>query len=255
MSKTKMKCADCGKAFRPNRAAQMYCEECERKRRQQKAQGATAKTPPPVAARPTAGKPDWMAKAGVRDANIPYTSAPTAARPARPTAPASSPAGRPIAAKPPRAPRPPRVPKPPTLPFEPTPEQIAAIEARYLELAQPEFDGIRTQIATELHIPKHAVKEVVQALRARTHLPSWWDMQGYQGAPEDLERIRAAYSRYLPVPPVGIHKSIAQELEMPATLVYRGISTIRQTLGLPHFNPPDAHPELPQPAVAQAARP
>ncbi|HEY8743757.1 MAG TPA: hypothetical protein VIU62_11695, partial [Chloroflexota bacterium] len=39
-----------------------------------------------------------------------------------------------------------------------------AVEARYLELATPhEFDGIRSQIAEELHLRKTLVKRTVQA--------------------------------------------------------------------------------------------
>ena len=33
MSKTKMKCGDCGKPYRATRASQLFCEDCERKRR------------------------------------------------------------------------------------------------------------------------------------------------------------------------------------------------------------------------------
>src|ERR1700680_1907927 len=68
--------------------------------------------------------------------------------------------------KPPAPPKPKREKIPPPAPFVPTPEQIAQVEARYLELAAPaEFDGIRTQIATELSIPKKAVKKIVNDLR------------------------------------------------------------------------------------------
>ncbi|MBA3824210.1 MAG: hypothetical protein H0X24_10000 [Ktedonobacterales bacterium] len=251
MSKTKLKCGDCGKPFRATRASQLFCEECERKRRQHKAQGASNKA---VVTPPTAGKPAWMAKSPVRDATTPYTAAvpvPTTDRVARPggATPTTTATGRPSLT--PRTPRPPREPKPPVPHFEVTPAHIAAIEARYLALAQPEFDGIRTQIANELHIPKRVVKEAVRDLRARMQMPSWWDMQGYQGELADLDRIRAAYDRYLPVPPVGIHKAIAAELGLSPTQVYRGISAVRQTLGLPHFNDPAKHPEMPRSAVAQ----
>ncbi len=143
-------------------------------------------------------------------------------------------------------PRPKREPRPPTPPFTPTDEQIAAIEKRYLELAQPhEYDGLRTQIAKELGIPKTAVKQVVIALRSRLNLPSWWELQPYHGSSEDKERIRQAYLATLPLPPVGVHKQIAEELQLPAGVVYQAIKAIRSEMNLPAYNPPEAHGLVP----------
>jgi hypothetical protein len=138
-------------------------------------------------------------------------------------------------------PKPRREPRQPTPPFTPTPEQVAAIEQRYLELAQPgEFDGIRTQISKELNIPKSAVKKVVAALREREHVPSWWDLQPYHGSPEDLERVRSLYIPLLPAPAVGIHKQIAAQLSLPAGTVYQAIKVIRAEMNLPQYNQPAA---------------
>ncbi len=138
------------------------------------------------------------------------------------------------------APRPKREPRPPTPPFTPTPEQITAIEQRYLELAQPhEFDGIRSQISQELTIPKSAVKRVITSLRQREALPSWWDVQTYHGSPEDLERVRGAYLPSLPLPPIGVHKQIAALLNLPPGVVYQAIKTIRAEMNLPQYNPPE----------------
>ncbi len=154
--------------------------------------------------------------------------------------------------KPPRAktpkpqspPKPKREKIPPPTPFVPTPEQIAQVETRYLELAVPaEFDGIRTQIATELSIPKKAVKKIVNDLRQRDHIPSWWETQVYKGDSEELAKIKAAYEPYLPVPPVGVHKKIADELELKAGIVYQAIKAIRLELNLPQFNDPSLHGE------------
>jgi hypothetical protein len=126
----------------------------------------------------------------------------------------------------------------------PTPEQVAQIEARYAELAVPqEFDGIRTQIAQELSIPKKAVKKVVQAYRTSHDMPSWWETQSYKGDSEELAKIKAAYEPYLPVPPVGIHKKIAEELSLKAGEVYQAIKTIRLEMNLPQFNDPVVHAE------------
>jgi DNA-directed RNA polymerase subunit RPC12/RpoP len=152
------------------------------------------------------------------------------------------------------APRPKREPRPPTQPFVPTAEQIAAIEKRYLELAQPhEYDGLRTQISQELGIPKSAIKQVVTALRERLHLPSWWELQPYHGSPEDKERVRQAYLASLPLPPIGVHKQIAEMLNLPAGMVYQAIKAIRNEMNLPAYNPPEAH-GLP-PMASQATPP
>jgi len=126
----------------------------------------------------------------------------------------------------------------------PTPEHVTQIEARYAELAVPqEFDGIRTQIAQELSIPKKAVKKVVQAYRTNHNMPSWWETQSYKGDSEELEKIKAAYEPYLPVPPVGVHKKIAEELSLKAGEVYQAIKAIRLELNLPQFNDPVLHAE------------
>src|SRR5262249_5407942 len=110
-------------------------------------------------------------------------------------------------------PKPKREKIPPPEPFKPTPEQVAQVEARYLELSvEGEFDGIRSQIAQEMAIPKKAVKQIVKALREREHIPSWWETQTYKGDNEEKEKIQAAYQPFLPVPPVGVHRQIADEL-------------------------------------------
>ncbi len=144
--------------------------------------------------------------------------------------------------KPSSPPKPKREKIPPPLPFVPTPEQVAQVEARYLELAVPaEFDGIRTQIATELSIPKKAVKKIVKELRDRDHIPSWWETQTYKGDSEELAKIKAAYEPFLPIPPVGVHKKIADELELKAGIVYQAIKAIRLEMNLPQFNDPALH--------------
>ena len=153
--------------------------------------------------------------------------------------------GKPTKAKAPKSPtspKPKREKIPPPAPFIPTSEQIAQVEARYLELAVPtEFDGIRTQIAHELGIPKKAAKKIVKDLRERQSIPSWWELQTYKGSSEELEKIRAAYEPYLPLPPVGVHKTIAEELTLNAGDVYQAIKAIRQEMNLPQYNDPSLH--------------
>ena len=155
------------------------------------------------------------------------------------------PGGRPMGQKKPRpapAPKPKREKIPPPEPFKPTPEQITQVETRYLELAVPtEFDGIRSQIAHELSIPKKAVKQIVKTLREREHIPSWWETQTYKGDEEEKQKIKAAYEPYLPVPPVGVHRKIADELDLKPGTIYQAIKTIRSEMNLPPYNDPELH--------------
>ncbi len=164
--------------------------------------------------------------------------------------------GKPKTKKPPKPPAPPRPKKertPPPAPFVPTPEQVAQVENRYLELATPtEFDGIRTQIAKELSIPKKAVKKIVKDLRDRQDIPSWWELQTYKGDEEELAKIKAAYEPLLPLPPVGVHKQIAEQLSLKPGVVYQAIKVIRQEMKLPQYNDPILHGL--QPSAAKKAR-
>jgi transposase-like protein len=144
--------------------------------------------------------------------------------------------------KPPTPPKPKREKIPPPAPFVPSSEQITWVETRYLELALPtEFDGIRTQIAQEIGIPKKAVKRIVKDLRERQSIPSWWELQTYQGSSEELEKIKAAYVPHLPLPQIGIHKIIADELALNPGEVYQAIKAIRKEMNLPQYNNPSLH--------------
>ncbi len=144
--------------------------------------------------------------------------------------------------KPETPPKPKREKIPPPEPFKPTEEQIAQVEARYMELAVPaEYDGIRTQISKELSIPKTAVKKIIKDFREREQIPSWWELQPYKGSSEELEKIKAIYEPFLPLPPVGVHKQIAEQLSLKPADVYQAIKVIRQELNLPQYNDPALH--------------
>ncbi len=153
--------------------------------------------------------------------------------------------GKPTKAKVPKPPTPPKPKRekiPPPAPFAPSPEQITQVETRYVELAVPaEFDGIRTQIAQELGIPKKAVKKIVKDLRERQSIPSWWELQTYKGSSEELEKIKTVYLPYLPLPPIGVHKTIAEELSLNPGEVYQAIKAIRLEMNLPQYNDPALH--------------
>ncbi|GAC1618543.1 MAG: hypothetical protein NVS4B9_08960 [Ktedonobacteraceae bacterium] len=157
-----------------------------------------------------------------------------------------------------KAPAPPKPKKektPPPAPFTPTEEQIAQVQERYRILAHPaEFDGIRTQISKELSIPKKAVKKIIKDFRDEEHILSWWELQTYKGSSEELEKIKVVYQPYLPVPPVGVHKKIAETLSIKPGIVYQAIKAIRQEMDLPQYNDPDLHEaELKQKASEKQA--
>ena len=148
----------------------------------------------------------------------------------------------PKSAKQARSPRAATMSPDPATTFVLTDELRVRIETRYKEFEQPvEFDGIRTQIAISLGVQKAVVKRTVVDLRKRLQLPGWWELQSYTGSATDLERIRAAYLPYLPVPDVGVHKQLATQLELDSGIVYQGIRRIRAEMRLPQYNPPEAH--------------
>jgi hypothetical protein len=303
----KMRCARCGKTFKPARSNQTLCDQCEKQERAARAlarsSGATTSHATPTSAQPvrivgpaaslldphaatTTGAPppdtglygsavireeqrreqlrrdeQRRAEERARDEQRAQERAQRHAE-ARPhdgrhdhhDHHGQQRAPRPLRAeRPAPAPRPLKPPRPAIPQFVMTDELRSKIEARYLELAQPvEFDGIRTRIATELSVPKSHVKQVVAALRSHMQLPSWWDLQSYSGAETDLERIRMAYLPHLPVPDVGIHKSLAEELQLDPRTVYQGIRRIRAEMRLPQYNAPELHGDAPHDATSAA---
>jgi hypothetical protein len=260
----KMRCAHCGKRFKQTNKKQVLCADCLAKERlARKNAPALAQTGSRAATRPGSGAatpaitivqatpPPEEAIFGSQARNAERHSTrelrrapqPEAAPPAATTPPVAKPAPQQQPAKksapPEKRVRPPR---PAPKPYELTDEMRAAIEQRYLELSHPvEFDGIRTRIADELKTPKPVVKQVVRELRARRQLPSWWELQAYKGNDETLERIRERYLPLLPVPPIGVHKQIASDLQMDAPQVYQAIRRLRAEMKLPQYNHPDSH--------------
>lgn len=259
----KMRCARCGKRFKQSNKKQVLCADCLAKERlAKKTTPALAQTGNGVATRPGAGTPTpaitivqatpppeeaifgSRARSAERHtAHEPQRSPqPDAASPLATMPPAAKPAPQQPTTKPAPVEKRARQPRPAPKPFELTDGMRATIEQRYLELSQPvEFDGIRTRIADELKVPKPIVKQVVRELRARRQLPSWWELQAYKGNDETLERIRERYLPLLPVPPVGVHKQIASDLQIDAPQVYQAIRRLRAEMKLPQYNPPESH--------------
>lgn len=265
MNKVKVRCTVCGKSFKTPSPKKTVCPSCEAEMKRAKHQPSAPAVPQPVVSASTVdvraalraaqenqglfgayrapAPPPAPEKPAPAAAKAPGQSAPApragqVAAAARPGQPAQR-GERPAKARAPRqqAPKPPRERKPrvQVKPFEPSPEQIAAVRQRYLELAHPEFDGIRHQIATELGIPLRSVKEIVKGVRAEEEIPSWWDNSGSLPSPEQVEQIKALYVPLLPNPEIGVHKQIAAALKLPNTSVYQAIGTIRAELDLPRY--------------------
>jgi hypothetical protein len=112
-----------------------------------------------------------------------------------------------------------------------------------LQLAHPEFDGIRHQIATEIGVPLRAVKEVIKQIRDEQAIPSWWEQSGKLPDDEQIQKIRDMYVPLLPCPEVGVHKRIAAELHLTNTSVYQAIGHIRMEMDLPRYAPRETEVE------------
>ena len=263
MNKVKARCSVCGKSFKTPSLKKTVCPNCDAD-----AKRARHQSPAPVPiVHTTVTTPAVDVRAALRAAQENQGQF-GAYRPAPPPAPVQTPASAaqsaatavvarngaapPRGVKPaPRAPKPtraegtaqrPRVarerkPRVQTTPFVASDEQVAAIRARYLELAKPEFDGIRHQVATELGIPLRAVKDVVKTVRGEEAIASWWDNGGSVPTPEQIEQVRALYVPQLPAPTVGVHKQIATTLHVSNTCVYQAIGQIRSELDLPRYTP------------------
>lgn len=266
MNKVKARCSVCGKSFKTPSLKKTVCPNCDADAKRARHQ---APAPVPIA-HATATTPAVDVRAALRAAQENQGQF-GAYRPAPPPAPVQTPAsaGQSAAtavvarngAAPPRgvkpAPRGPgapkstraegtaqrprvareRKPRVQTTPFVASEEQVAAIRARYLELAKPEFDGIRHQVATELGIPLRAVKDVVKTVRGEEAIASWWDNGGSVPTPEQIEQVRVLYLPQLPTPTVGVHKHIAATLHFSNTCVYQAIGQIRSELELPRYTP------------------
>jgi DNA invertase Pin-like site-specific DNA recombinase len=219
-SDRKLKCTRCGKWFKAADYRHTLCPACTATERSRKA--TLPPSPPRQPAPPAKGPASAPAPA-------PQAAA-TAPAPATPAPVQQPPLGE-VAVQKRAAPR-----RPPEL----SAEQRQAIEARYLELATPhEYDGIRSQIARELHLPRAQVKRAVNELRLRLGRPSWWDEQRAAVAPEVVAAVRERYVALLAgdaLPPVGIHSELAAALALTPVQVYRAIGQIRAELGLPKFN-------------------
>jgi hypothetical protein len=249
MAERKVKCLRCGKWFKAADYRHTLCPSCSAAERAKK-----ALTPPPPPRRPAAATP---APSGEQPGRVALLTAPpvpaTITIPVEATPPPNGGAA-PAASTAPAV----KTATPARRPMELSAEQRQAVEARYLELAEPrEYDGIRGQIAAELKLPKALVKRAVNDLRQRLGRPSWWDTERSAIPSDVLEKVKVRYLALLaeqPLPPVGIHRQLADELGLTSLQVYRAIGQIRADLGLPKFNErPEEVPEAAETQPAQAS--
>jgi hypothetical protein len=280
----KMKCPRCGRRFKQTNKKQVLCAECLAKERAAKknapqlvssAAGYSAGGPPRhletgpsspsvtiIETTPPPAEAIFGSQARIAERRIQQaperSPLPEAVTPVKPPIATPIPPQKSAPQQPAKTPAQPakrvRQTRPVTPPFQLSDEIRTAIEQRYLELSQPvEFDGIRTQIASEMTVPKPVVKQVIRELRVKRQLPSWWELQAYKGTEETLERIRERYLPLLPVPPIGAHKQIASDLQMDAPQVYQAIRRLRAEMKLPQYNPPESHRNETAPAEIAAA--
>jgi len=239
--KLKRKCPTCGIWFKAANYKRTLCPKCsdkvEQARAREKAQAlarvqAIAKAPKSAPVPVAATLPAAPARVSQGAITSIFATLPDQERTPAPPSP-------------PRLIRRPKL----TVPYELTPEQITMIERRYQELATPtEFDGIRTQIAHEMNIPRMAVKRVVRAYRVRHYVPTCWELSLHPVESDALQAVRERYLPLLPQPPVGIHHILSEELGYAPSLVYHAIGRIRGELKLPRFAQrakvePQRHPD------------
>ncbi len=257
MNKVKVRCSVCGKPFKTPSLKKNVCPSCEAEAKRAKHHQTGPLPAAPVAAatssvdvraalraaqenqgqfgayRPPAPAPAAAPVDSARGQGVHAPATHPSRREDRPAVRKPRPTGQPRQ----RVPHPPREPRPRVVqrPFEPTPEQTESVRLRYLELAQPEFDGIRHQIATELGIPLRVIKDIIKKTRAEGQIQSWWERNGGLPSQEDLARIRELYLPLLPEPDIGVHKAIAAQLHLTNTSVYQAIGQIRAQLELPRY--------------------
>lgn len=271
MNKVKVRCSVCGKSFKTPSLKKTVCPDCDAaaKRARHVQTPSVAATPQPVAtpavdvraalraaqenqgqfgAYKPAPPPPPPAPQETATPPVPARAQAVAAGGARQPRPVARPERKPHTLRPedrPKQARPPKERKPrlQIKPFEPTSEQVMAIRERYLQLAHPEFDGIRHQIATEMGVPLRAVKDVIKQIRNEQAIPSWWEQSGKLPDDEQIQKIRELYLPLLPEPEVGVHKRIAAELHLTNTSVYQAIGHIRMELNLPRYAPRETETE------------
>jgi len=118
-----------------------------------------------------------------------------------------------------------------------TPEQLAEIEKMYkaaLPLPNPDLHEV---MAEKLDIPAGKTFFGINLIRQKMKLPKLdFPKRKLAVSPDQLTAVQALYDRFLPMPPIGVHKIIAKQLKMDEWRVHVAIKLIRKSRNLPQFN-------------------
>lgn len=129
-------------------------------------------------------------------------------------------------------------------------EQLAQIEALYkLMLPLPNYNAHET-IGAQVGLEPRKVFFGINLIRQKMFLPKLpYPKRKLAVSPDQLSAIKNLYEPLLPLPPIGCHKIIANQLKMDEWRVHVGIGLIRKQMGLDRWN------ENREDAPAQIIRP
>ena len=116
-------------------------------------------------------------------------------------------------------------------------EQVAQIEALYrtmLPLPNPDAHEV---IGEKIGLESQKVFFGINLVRQKMMLPKLpFPKRKLAVSPDQLMAIQNLYSPLLPLPPIGCHKILAQQLKMDEWRVHVGIGIVRKQMNLPRWN-------------------
>lgn len=118
-----------------------------------------------------------------------------------------------------------------------TKEQLAQIEELYkksLPLPNPDIHEV---IGEAIQLEPRKVFFGINLVRQKLFLPKLpFPKRKLAVSPDQLTAIKSLYEPLLPLPPIGCHKIIANQLKMDEWRVHVGIGLIRKQMGLDRWN-------------------
>ena len=128
--------------------------------------------------------------------------------------------------------------KPAAKPLLISKEQVLEIEELYrtmLPLPNPDAHEV---IGEKIGLEPQKVFFGINLIRQKMMLPKVaFPKRKLAVSPEQVLAIQTLYIPLLPLPPIGCHKIIAQQLKMDEWRVHVGIGVVRQQMNLPRWNP------------------
>ena len=134
-------------------------------------------------------------------------------------------------------------------------DQVAQIEAFYktmLPLPNPDAHEV---IGEKIGLEPQKVFFGINLVRQKMMLPKLpFPKRKLAVSPDQLMAIQNLYSPLLPLPPIGCHKILAQQLKMDEWRVHVGIGIVRKQMNLPRWNSErdDAPEEFKNPPAEKA---